>query len=320
MNASCDGLLKRFVAKDRKALAEAITLIESEKPEHTRLARELLISLPKRKEGPTIRIALSGPPGVGKSTLINSMGQWLLKAGKSVAILAIDPSSEINLGSILADKTRMGDLVSCPEVYIRPSPSRTALGGVSLKTRDVISLVESFGFDVVILETVGVGQSESLAWSISDHYVLLFEPGLGDSLQAMKRGNSERADFLLVNKIDTELLAAKKTRDFLRSGIAHDQEPMLVSAHTGEGVGEFLLLLLKVHAQKNRNGELLALRRRRVGKFFEAAVRHEIWQAFVAHEQMREALLHLQEDLGNDDVTLSEALHQVMRRVKCLFE
>lgn len=306
-------LLKPFLAKNRKALAEAITLIESEKPEHALLAREFLLSLPKRQEL-TLRIALSGPPGVGKSTFINQVGKNLRDAGKSIAILAIDPSSEINSGSILADKTRMGDLMASPEVYIRPSPSKNALGGLSLKTRDVISVVESFGFDAVIIETVGVGQSEALAWSISDYFVLLFEPGLGDYLQAMKRGNTERADFLLINKIDTEPLAAKKTRDFLKTGHSYDREAMLVSAHTGDGVKEFLDVLLKKHEQKIASGELMLERQQRVGNFFEAALKQEIWQSFIADEATQQEISRLKKEVGNDNLPLSVALYQLMQK------
>ncbi len=192
-------LIKRFNAGDRYALAKAITIIESRAEDAKVAQKRLLFEIaPSKKE--TLRLAISGPPGVGKSTFINALGKKLMKKEVSVAILPIDPSSDLNMGSIMGDKTRMKDLVTSDKIYIRPSPSKGSLGGVTRTTADVIFLVEAFGFDFIIIETLGVGQAESVARWLSDHFVVLAQPGSGDQIQAMKMGILEKADFILVNK------------------------------------------------------------------------------------------------------------------------
>jgi LAO/AO transport system kinase len=194
-------------AGDRRALARAITLVESARPDHRAEALALLATLrdPGRE---ALRIGLSGTPGVGKSTFIEAFGLMLTGQGLKVAVLAVDPSSARSGGSILGDKTRMERLSRDPLAFIRPSPSQTQLGGVARRTREAVALCEAAGFDVVLIETVGVGQSETVVAELSDLFVLLLAPAGGDELQGVKRGIMEMADLILVNKADGDLKSA----------------------------------------------------------------------------------------------------------------
>ncbi len=203
---------ERIIAGDRRALARAITLIESGRADHRAQATDLLEAV--RGAGrEAIRIGLSGTPGVGKSTFIESFGLMLTGQGLRVAVLAVDPSSARSGGSILGDKTRMERLSREPGAFIRPSPSRSHLGGVARRTREAVALCEAAGFDVVLIETVGVGQSETVVAEMSDIFVLLLAPAGGDELQGVKRGIMEIADLILVNKADGDLkAAAQRTR------------------------------------------------------------------------------------------------------------
>ena len=188
---------------DRRALARAITLVESGRADHREDALALLAAVGSDKQA--LRIGLSGTPGVGKSTFIESFGLMLTGMGKRVAVLAVDPSSARSGGSILGDKTRMDYLARDPKAFIRPSPSQTQLGGVARRTREAVALCEAAGFDVVLIETVGVGQSETVVAQMSDLFVLLLAPAGGDELQGVKRGIMEMADLILVNKADGDL-------------------------------------------------------------------------------------------------------------------
>ncbi|MEL6683895.1 MAG: methylmalonyl Co-A mutase-associated GTPase MeaB [Pseudomonadota bacterium] len=192
-------------AGDRRALARAITLVESGRADHRDAALALLAELGTGKEA--LRIGLSGTPGVGKSTFIESFGLMLTGMGKRVAVLAVDPSSARSGGSILGDKTRMDHLARDPMAFIRPSPSQTQLGGVARHTREAVALCEAAGFDVILIETVGVGQSETVVAQMADLFVLLLAPAGGDELQGVKRGIMEMADLILVNKADGDLKA-----------------------------------------------------------------------------------------------------------------
>ena len=192
---------------ERRALARAITLVESARADHRAQAAELLelLSLSGRQ---ALRIGLSGTPGVGKSTFIESFGMSLIAQGMRVAVLAVDPSSTRSGGSILGDKTRMDRLSRVPEAFIRPSPSQTHLGGVTRRSREAVAVCEAAGFDVVLIETVGVGQSETMVAQMADLFVLLLAPAGGDELQGVKRGIMEMADLILINKADGDLKPA----------------------------------------------------------------------------------------------------------------
>lgn len=200
-------LPERILAGDRRALARAITLVESTRADHRQQATALLEALAGHKRE-ALRIGLSGTPGVGKSTFIESFGTMLCEKGLKVAVLAVDPSSARTGGSILGDKTRMERLSRHPNAFIRPSPSQSHLGGVARRTREAVALSEAAGFDVVLIETVGVGQSETVVAELSDVFVLLLAPAGGDELQGVKRGIMEAADLIVVNKADGDLKAA----------------------------------------------------------------------------------------------------------------
>jgi len=241
-----EGLAARIAAGDRRALARAITLVESSRADHRAAARSLLAALPAR---PALRVGLTGTPGVGKSSFVESLGLVLTGSGRRLAVLAVDPSSARSGGSILGDKTRMERLAREAAAFIRPSPSQAALGGVARRTRETIRLVEAWGADVVLVETVGVGQSETMVAEMTDVFVLLIAPGGGDELQGVKRGIMEMADLILVNKADGEHLAeAGRTRaDYagaLRLLRPRPGDPpgfpraLAVSARTGAGLAE----------------------------------------------------------------------------------
>ena len=200
-------LLAGVLAGDRRALARAITLIESAKPDDLRRAA-ILVSSILPETGKAVRIGITGAPGAGKSTFIEAFGLHLAEHDQSVAVLAVDPSSSRSGGSILGDKTRMADLARHPKAYIRPSPSRGTLGGTSRRTREAMLLCEAAGYDVVIVETVGVGQSETAVAEMVDLFALILAPGAGDELQGLKRGVVELAELLIVNKADGDLKGA----------------------------------------------------------------------------------------------------------------
>lgn len=239
-----DELTEPLCRGDRRALSRAITLVESTRADHRSRALALLSELPQRQ---ALRIGLSGTPGVGKSTFIEAFGKLLTAQGLRVAVLAVDPSSARSGGSILGDKTRMELLSRDPLAFIRPSPSRAELGGVARRTRETVRLCEAAGFDVVLIETVGVGQSETLVAEMSDLFVLLLAPAGGDELQGVKRGIMEIADIILVNKADGELrdTALRTVADYagaLRLLRKRPYDPegfpkaLPVSAYSGEGL------------------------------------------------------------------------------------
>lgn len=198
---TADDYVEGILAGNITTLSQAVTLVESSKKEHQQVAREIITKcLPY--SGKSLRIGITGVPGVGKSTFIESMGKFITKQGGKLAVLAIDPSSERSKGSILGDKTRMEQLSSDPNAYIRPSPSAGSLGGVARKTRETIILCEAAGFDTIFIETVGVGQSETMVHSMVDFFLLLMLAGAGDELQGIKRGIMEMADAITINKAD----------------------------------------------------------------------------------------------------------------------
>jgi LAO/AO transport system kinase len=243
---SVDPLLAPLLAGDRRALAQAITLIESTRADHRERADALLASVLPHS-GKSVRLGITGVPGVGKSTLIERFGLSLLERDRSLAVLAIDPSSKRGGGSILGDKTRMEELSRRSGAFIRPSPAGATLGGVARRTREAMLLVEAAGFDTVIVETVGVGQSETAVSDMVDMFIVLLLPAGGDDLQGIKRGVIELADLIVVNKADGDLKAAatRAAGDYqhalrmLRSPTAGwTPEVATCSAETGEGVVE----------------------------------------------------------------------------------
>lgn len=272
---------------DRRALARAITLVESGRADHRALAQEMLAALPPGREA--LRIGLSGTPGVGKSSFIEAFGLYLTGQGKRVAVLAVDPSSARSGGSILGDKTRMEELSRDRAAFIRPSPAQSQLGGVARRTREAVSLCEAAGFDVVLIETVGVGQSETQVADLSDLFLLLLAPAGGDELQGVKRGIMEVADLILVNKADGALKgpAMRTCADYagaLRLLRKRSQDPdgypraLTVSALTGDGLEEAWAAMTDLSEWRKGSG-VWADRRKDQARFW---FREEVRQGLLA--------------------------------------
>jgi LAO/AO transport system kinase len=263
-----EALAGRVTAGDRASLARAITLVESKRPGHRVLADQLLDRL-HDKTGAAYRLGVTGLPGVGKSTFIDQFGFNLAEAGHRVAVLAVDPSSRRTGGSILGDKTRMGKLAPHPNAFIRPSPSGRTLGGVSRTTRETLLLCEAANFDVVIVETVGVGQSESAVASMVDFFLVLLLPGAGDELQGIKKGLLELADMIAVNKADgrlaeqaTATVAEYRAALHILTSADPNWQPGVVAISARENRGlDDLWDIIKRHREQQRASGAFAARR-----------------------------------------------------------
>ncbi|MBM2575086.1 methylmalonyl Co-A mutase-associated GTPase MeaB [Jannaschia sp. Os4] len=278
-----DDLLAPLLSGDRRALSRAITLVESTRPDHRARAVDLLQAA--QSEGrEAARIALSGTPGVGKSTFVEAFGGMLTGLGLKVAVLAVDPSSARTGGSILGDKTRMDRLSRDPDAYVRPSPSAAHLGGVARRTREAASLCEAAGFDVVLIETVGVGQSETAAARMSDLFVLLIAPAGGDELQGVKRGIMETADLILVNKADGELAktATRTVSDYASALRLLRRRPqdapgfpkvLPVSAVEGTGLDAAWAAMTELSDWRRAEGHWATARAAQAAHWFEEEVR-----------------------------------------------
>jgi len=261
-------LAEGVAAGDRRSLARAITLVESTRPDHRAAAEDLLERL-MPATGKSIRIGISGVPGVGKSTFIESFGKQVIDRGHKLAVLAVDPSSKRSGGSILGDKTRMEELSRNRSAFIRPSPAGVTLGGVARRTREAMLVCEAAGFDVILVETVGVGQSETAVAEMTDMFLLLLLPGGGDELQGLKKGIVELADMILVNKADGDLVQTAKRSvaeytsalRMLRPASPNWTVPVLsCSARTGEGIAE---AWVKIEAFRDALGASGEIARRR---------------------------------------------------------
>ena len=258
-------------AIQRRAIAKAITLLESTRADHRAQADELLTALLPHT-GNSFRLGISGVPGVGKSTFIEVLGLYLIDQGCRVAVLTIDPSSTVSGGSILGDKTRMERLSVHERAYIRPSPSSGKLGGVAEKTREAMLVCEAAGYDVVIVETVGVGQSETAVANMTDMFVLMQLPNAGDDLQAIKKGVMELADLVIINKADIDAIAAQRAQLQITSAMQllgmfsgysdanWHPKAMLLSALNGQGVDGFWAAVTEFKTLQNGNGKLAARR------------------------------------------------------------
>lgn len=277
-----DDLARRIAAGERRALARGITLVESSREDHRAQATQVLATMPKERQA--LRIGLSGTPGVGKSTFIESFGMMLTGQGLRVAVLAVDPSSARSGGSILGDKTRMDRLARDSNAFIRPSPSQTHLGGVARRTREAVALCEGAGFDVVLIETVGVGQSETVVAQMSDLFMLLLAPAGGDELQGVKRGIMEMADIILVNKADGDLkpVAMRTRADYsgaLRLMRKRPQDPegypkaLTVSALEEDGFENAWAAMLELDGWRRANGFFDGTRSTQARYWFEEDVR-----------------------------------------------
>lgn len=274
---------------DRRALSKAITLIESTRSDHRDDALALLQSvLPQA--GTAMRLGISGPPGVGKSTFIDAFGQEIVDGGRSIAVLTVDPSSTRSGGSILGDKTRMDTLARRPEAYIRPSPAGTTLGGVARRTRESVLACEAAGFDVIVVETVGVGQSEIAVAEMVDLFCLLAAPGGGDDLQGIKRGVMELAELVVVTKTDGDLAAAagRATADLrhalhLMRPLHESWTPMVLaaSAYEGTGLTETWDAVVAHRKALESSGDLDRLRQRQRQRWLWSEMRETLVERFV---------------------------------------
>ena len=293
-------------AQQRRAIAKAITLLESTRADH-RLRADALLNALLSRTGESFRLGISGVPGVGKSTFIEALGLFLTERGHRVAVLAIDPSSSLSGGSILGDKTRMERLSLHERAYIRPSPASGTLGGVAAKTREAMLVCEAAGYDIVIVETVGVGQSETAVAGMTDMFVLMQLPNAGDDLQAIKKGVMELADLIVVNKADLDEAAATRARAQIASAlrlfgqhghpgdVRQDASPwhpqvMQLSALEGTGLVEFWQTVTRFRESQNAGARLAARRHAQDLAWMWERIEAGLHQRFSAHPAVREAL------------------------------
>jgi LAO/AO transport system kinase len=304
---------------DRVALSRAITLVESSLPEHTRQAQEIIEQLLPHS-GNSIRIGITGVPGVGKSTFIDVFGSYVADKGKQVAVLAIDPSSTISKGSILGDKTRMENLVNHPNAYIRPTASGSALGGVAKTTGESILLCEAAGFDVVIVETVGVGQSETTVKNLTDFFLLLMLAGAGDELQGMKRGIMEMADLLLINKADGDNLdkaqkAAQQYRQALHLFPATDNgwipKADICSAYTKEGIDRCWQAIEQFVAEQKANNFFQQNRQQQQLYAFRETLQQQLLQYLLHRPETQHLIKAAEADILKQHISSYNAAQQV---------
>ena len=321
-DARADPSLAAIRAGDRRALAAAITLIESTR-EDDRAAAEALLQALLPHAGTAVRIGISGAPGVGKSTFIEAFGTRQIAAGRRLAVLAIDPSSTRSGGSILGDKTRMPDLARSERSFIRASPAGGTLGGVARRTRDVMLACEAAGFDLVVVETVGVGQSEAAVADMVDVFVLLVQPGAGDELQGIKRGVVERADIVVVTKADGTLAdqAAHTQADFeaalsLHTG-AGPWTPCVIacSAVEGRGLDEITDTLERHRAAMARNGALEARRAAQATAWLWREVEDTLIATLRADERLAPAVAALETDVAAQTLAPGTAARRIVRRL-----
>ncbi len=319
---SIDDYVEGVLAGDRAILGRAITLVESNSPRHQRQAQELLLRLLPHA-GRAHRVGISGVPGAGKSTFIEALGCHLCELGSRLAVLAVDPSSRVSGGSILGDKTRMQRLATHPGAFVRPSPSSGSLGGVGRKTRESMIVCEAAGYDIVLVETVGVGQSEVLVSDMVDFFLVLMIAGAGDELQGIKRGILELADLVAVNKADGDnVLRARRARQELETA-AHLMQPvsphwkppvLCVSALEGSGLDE-----LWGHVQEHRRalaaqGELASKRQQQRLHWMWAMVEEQLLAALRGHPEVAGRLGALERDVLDGRLTPTLAARTILER------
>ena len=323
-----DGIAGDTGAVQRRAMSKAITLLESTRNDHRVQADELLTQLLPHT-GKSFRLGISGVPGVGKSTFIEALGLYLIGQGHRVAVLTIDPSSTVSGGSILGDKTRMEHLSVHEKAYIRPSPSSGTLGGVAEKTREAMLVCESAGYDVVIVETVGVGQSETAVSGMTDMFVLMQLPNAGDDLQAIKKGVMELADLVVINKADIDPDAATRARAQIMSSLRllglhgnpehmhHDQaiwhpQVIQISALHGQGVDTFWSSVSEFRRLQTANGRLAARRQQQATAWMWERIDAGLKQRFRAHPQVREKLDLFTQQVQGGQLAASTAARQLL--------
>ncbi|MBX2810178.1 MAG: methylmalonyl Co-A mutase-associated GTPase MeaB [Myxococcales bacterium] len=317
---SIDLLTKGVLNGERPLLARAITLVESTHPYHRELANRLLSQL-RPHAGQAHRVGITGVPGAGKSTFIETLGLRLVGAQHRVAVLAVDPSSTRSGGSILADKTRMTKLGQCQEAFVRPSPSRANLGGVTRVTRETITIVEAAGFDVVLVETLGVGQSEIMVADMVDFFLVLMIAGAGDEFQGIKKGILELADLVAINKADGDntqrahqAAAAYQSALRLLAPVHPDWHPpvMTCSAITGDGIEELWSQVLRHQQQSLNNGEWQARRQRQQLRGVWSMVSDTLLHKFHNHPKVKITTETIEAEVLSGSLSPSEAVQRLL--------
>lgn len=316
---SVDEYVNGILNSDRVMLSQAITLVESNLSEHQHKAQQIIERcLPYA--GKSIRVGITGVPGVGKSTTIEALGTKLTHSGHKLAVLAIDPTSEKTKGSILGDKTRMEELANDPNAFIRPSPSAGSLGGVARKTREIIILCEAAGFDVVFVETVGVGQSEVVAHSMVDFFLLLQLANAGDELQGIKRGIMEMADAISINKAELDPnraeLAASQYRNALSLFPQNENgwKPLVFtsSAYTGNGIDTIWETIMEYVAQTKANGHFYKKRNEQNLRILSETINNTLTERFYTSKFIEEKLEQFRQDVLNDKVSAYIAAQELI--------
>lgn len=316
---SVDEYVNGILNSDRVMLSQAITLVESNLSEHQHKAQQIIERcLPYA--GKSIRVGITGVPGVGKSTTIEALGTKLTHSGHKLAVLAIDPTSEKTKGSILGDKTRMEELANDPNAFIRPSPSAGSLGGVARKTREIIILCEAAGFDVVFVETVGVGQSEVVAHSMVDFFLLLQLANAGDELQGIKRGIMEMADAISINKAELDPnraeLAATQYRNALSLFPQNENgwKPLVFtsSAYTGNGIDTIWETIMEYVAQTKANGHFYKKRNEQNLRILSETINNTLTERFYTSKFIEEKLEQFRQDVLNDKVSAYIAAQELI--------
>lgn len=317
-----DDYVQGVLSGDRTILGRAITLVESNSPAHHEQAQEMLKKLMPHTSN-SIRIGVSGLPGAGKSTFIEAFGNYLCDCGSRVAVLAVDPSSSITRGSILGDKTRMEKLAHRPEAFIRPSPTGGTLGGVAGKSRETMLVCEAAGYDVILVETVGVGQSEVAVRSMVDFFLLVLITGAGDDLQGIKRGIMELCDTVLINKADGDnkprAMAAKVEFEQVLHYLQPATEGWSTRAHacssiTGEGIPELWDIITEFR-KKTGSAGVFEKRRRNQSLEWVYTIIHEYLRAgFFKHPAVREIIPQIEEAVKKGDMSPTRAVNQLVKR------
>ena len=319
--AADQSLVAGVLARQRRALAKAITLIESTRPDHQQRAQQVLDALLPHT-GKAIRIGISGVPGAGKSTFIEALGVWLIERGHRLAVLAVDPSSSVSGGSILGDKTRMEYLCQREEAFIRPSPSSGSLGGVAEMTREAMLLCEASGYDVIIVETVGVGQSETTVAGMVDLFCLLQLPNAGDDLQAIKKGIVEIADMVVINKADIDPRAAQVVRaqwknalHMLRHASPNWAPPVItLSALHKEGITDFWAQVEQFKQALSASGELAEKRKKQAVEWMWSTIMHHLVENFTGNKTIKNEVHEMAARVQNGDITPILAATQLLKK------
>ena len=317
--ADLNRLANGIRAGDRATLARAITLIESKRADHRKAAHRLVQEL-LPETGKAMRVGITGAPGVGKSLTIDALGSYLTRRGHKVAVLAVDPSSTRTGGSILGDKTRMARLAVDPSAFVRPSPAGPTLGGVAAKTRETMLLCEAAGYDVVLVETVGIGQSETAVADMTDFFLVLMLPGAGDELQGLKKGVVELADMIAVNKADGDNIArAKSAAGEYRAALhilaprsAHWSPPVITySALTEDGIDHLWQQVTAHHERATATGELLARRREQQVKWMWTMLEERITAKLRSDPALRSKLTQIERAVAAGTLSPMLAIEQI---------